>query len=216
VPELDLSIVGKKSPEKIYEYKSKDVILYALGIGAQISDLQFIYEGVPGGLKVFPSFATIPKIAAFPKLGKISFPRLIHGEELVRLYKLFPPQGKIICFSEVTSIYDKGKAAVINVTFTGLSKDRAPLFGIFLQILVLRIELLRTKRLYIALTETSILYTLIKRPLALEDKKNQYYTVYVPMVLQQEQFYKVYATVISHDLKSLKFDLVMLYTLEKR
>jgi acyl dehydratase len=130
VPELDLSIVGKKSPEKIYEYEKKDVILYALGIGAQISELQFLYEGVSGGLKVFPSFATIPKIAAFPKLGKISFPRLIHGEELVRLYKPFPPQGKIICFSEVTSIYDKGKAAVINVTFTGLSKDRAPLFEV--------------------------------------------------------------------------------------
>ena len=41
---LDLSVIGKKNPEKIYEYDSKDVILYALGIGAQISELQFIYE----------------------------------------------------------------------------------------------------------------------------------------------------------------------------
>ena len=48
----------KKNLEKIYKYNSKDVILYALGIGAQISELQFIYEGVSGGLKVFPSFAT--------------------------------------------------------------------------------------------------------------------------------------------------------------
>ncbi len=127
---LDLSVVGKKNPEKIFEYNSKDVILYALGIGAQISELQFIYEGVSGGLKVFPSFATIPRRVAFPKLGKISFPRLIHGEELVRIYKPFPPQGKIICFSEVTNIFDKGKAAVINVTTTGLTKDRTPLFEI--------------------------------------------------------------------------------------
>ncbi|MBY8988702.1 MAG: hypothetical protein KGD61_09630, partial [Candidatus Lokiarchaeota archaeon] len=107
---LDLSVIGKKNPEKIYEYDSKDVILYALGIGAQISELQFIYEGAPGGLKVFPSFATIPRRVAFPKLGNISFPRLIHGEELVRIHKSFPPQGKIICFSEVTNIFDKGKA----------------------------------------------------------------------------------------------------------
>ena len=126
--ELDLSLVGKKSPENIYEFKSKDVILYALGIGAQISELQFIYEGVSGGLKVFPSFASLPKFAAFPDLGNISFPRLIHGEELVRLHKPFPARGKVICFSEVTSIYDKGKAAVINVTFTGLSKDRTPIY----------------------------------------------------------------------------------------
>ena len=127
---LDLSVVGKKNPENIFEYNSKDVILYALGIGAQISELQFIYEGVSGGLKVFPSFATIPRRVAFPKLGKISFPRLIHGEELVRIYKPFPPQGKIICFSEVTNIFDKGKAAVINVTTTGLTKDRTPIFEI--------------------------------------------------------------------------------------
>lgn len=128
--DLDLSVIGKKNPERIFEYSSKDVILYALGIGAQISELQFIYEGVSGGLKVFPSFATIPRRVAFPNLGKIIFPRLIHGEELVRLYKPFQPKGKIICFSEVTNIYDKGKAAVINVTTTGLSKDRSPLFEI--------------------------------------------------------------------------------------
>ena len=130
MPELDLSIVGKKSPEKIFEYKNKDVILYALGIGAQISELPFIYEGVSGGLRVFPSFATIPKIAAFPKLGNISFPRLLHGEELIKLHKPFPARGELICFSEVTSIYDKGKAAVINVTFTGLLKDRTPIYDV--------------------------------------------------------------------------------------
>jgi len=43
---LDLNVVGKKNPEKIYKYTSKDVILYALGIGAQTSELQFLYEGV--------------------------------------------------------------------------------------------------------------------------------------------------------------------------
>jgi acyl dehydratase len=127
---LDLGIVGKRNPEKFFEYSSNDVILYALGIGAQISELQFIYEGVSGGLKVFPSFATIPRRVAFPNLGKIIFPRLLHGEELVRLYKPFLPQGKIICYSEVTNIYDKGKAAIIEVLTTGLSKDRTPLFEI--------------------------------------------------------------------------------------
>lgn len=127
---LDFSVVGKKSPEKIFKYSSKDAILYALGIGAQVSELQFIYEGVSGGLKVFPSFATIPRRVVFPKLGKISFPKFIHGEELVQLHKPFTPQGEIICYSEVTNIYDKGKAALINVTTTGLSSNRSPLFDI--------------------------------------------------------------------------------------
>ncbi|MFX1288483.1 MAG: MaoC/PaaZ C-terminal domain-containing protein, partial [Promethearchaeota archaeon] len=127
---LDFSIVGKKNPEKVYNYNSKDVILYAVGIGAQASELPFIYEGVSKGLKVFPSFATIVRQVAFPRLGNISFPKFIHGEELVRVHKPFSPQGQITCFSEVTSIYDKGKAAVINITFTGLSRDRTPLFEV--------------------------------------------------------------------------------------
>lgn len=127
---LDFSIVGKKNPEKIFRYNTKDVILYAVGIGAQSDELPFIYEGVSGGLSVFPSFATIARRVAFPKLGNISFPKFIHGEELIRLHKPFPSQGEVICFSEVTSIYDKGKAAVINITFTGLSKDRTPLFEV--------------------------------------------------------------------------------------
>ena len=127
---LDLSVVGKKNPEKIYKYNNKDVILYALGIGAQITELPFIYESVSGGLKVFPSFVAVPRYRAFPKLGKIIYPKFIHGEELIRLQNPIPSQGEIICFSEVTSIYDKGKAAVINVKFTGLTKDRNPLFEI--------------------------------------------------------------------------------------
>jgi acyl dehydratase len=127
---LDLDVVGKKFPEKKFNYTSKDVILYALGIGAQIDELSFIYEGVKKGLKVFPSFATIARGVAFPNLGNIVFPKFIHGEESVKLYKLFNPQGEITCFSEVTNIYDKGKGAAIHVLFTGLTSDRQPLFEV--------------------------------------------------------------------------------------
>jgi len=128
---LDLSVIGKKSNEKIFKYNWKDVILYALGIGAQVDELPYIYENAQYGLKVIPSFATIVRMVAFPRLGNnIFFPRFIHGEELIRLYKSFPPQGEIICFSEVKNIYDKEKAAVIHVKFTGLTKERNPLFDV--------------------------------------------------------------------------------------
>ncbi|MFX1358439.1 MAG: MaoC/PaaZ C-terminal domain-containing protein [Promethearchaeota archaeon] len=123
--------MGKKSDEKIFKYNWKDVILYALGIGAQVDELPFIYENAQNGLKVIPSFATIVRMVAFPRLGNnIFFPRFIHGEELIRLHKPFSPQGEIICFSEVTNIYDKEKAAVIHVKFTGLTKERNPLFDV--------------------------------------------------------------------------------------
>ncbi len=127
---LDLSVVGKKNPERSFKYTWRDTALYALGIGAQTDELSFIYENTPGGIKVFPSFATIARGVAFPRLGNIFFPRFIHGEELIHLHKPFPSQGEVICFSEVTDIFDKGKAAVIHVKFTGLTKDREPLFDV--------------------------------------------------------------------------------------
>jgi len=67
---------------------------------------------------------------AFPNLGNIVFPKFIHGEESVKVFKPFKPQGEIICFSEVTNIYDKRKGAAIHVLFTGLTSNREPLFEV--------------------------------------------------------------------------------------
>ena len=55
---LDLSRIGKVI-ESTANYDWKDCILYAVGIGAQADELPFVYERNPGGLQVFPSFATI-------------------------------------------------------------------------------------------------------------------------------------------------------------
>jgi len=52
---VDLSVIGKKSEPKVFEYDWKEAILYALGIGAQTDELDFLYENAPGGFKVFPS-----------------------------------------------------------------------------------------------------------------------------------------------------------------
>ncbi|MBA7533903.1 hypothetical protein ES705_26149 [subsurface metagenome] len=127
---LDLSVVGVKNPERTFKYTWRDAVLYAVGVGAQADELPLVYENTPGGIKVLPSFATIARGVAFPRLGSIFFPRFIHGEELIHLHKPFPREGEIICFSEVTDIFDKGKAAVIHVKFTGLTKDRDPLFDV--------------------------------------------------------------------------------------
>ena len=57
--ELDWSTVDREPMTYEYQYTWKDVVLYALGIGARIDELSFIYENIPGGLKVFPSFAVM-------------------------------------------------------------------------------------------------------------------------------------------------------------
>jgi hypothetical protein len=77
---LDLSVVGVKNPERTFKYTWRDAVLYAIGVGAQTDELSLVYENTPGGIKVLPSFATIARGIAFPRLGNIFFPRFIHGE----------------------------------------------------------------------------------------------------------------------------------------
>jgi acyl dehydratase len=117
---VDPSVVGKKSEPNYWEYDWKDVVLYALGIGAKEDELEFVYENTPGGVKVFPSFAVIAAFGMTMPFGTdIDFTQILHGEQSIRLFRPFPSQGKIERIGEVTSIYDKQKAAVINTMITG-------------------------------------------------------------------------------------------------
>ncbi len=41
---IDASAVGKELPETTFEYTDRDVMLYALGVGATAQDLKFVFE----------------------------------------------------------------------------------------------------------------------------------------------------------------------------
>lgn len=113
---IDLRLVGKKYGPISFEYTSKDVILYALGIGAQTEELPFVYENVKGGLRVFPSFSVVMGMDLLIDLFKDLEPdlsRFIHGEQAVKLYRPIPPEGKTLVEGEITNIYDKGKGALL-------------------------------------------------------------------------------------------------------
>ena len=113
---IDLDVIGKKYGPRSFEYTWKDTVLYALGIGAQEEELSFIYENVKGGLKVFPSFCIVMGSPLFKELFKdmknVDFSRFIHGEQVIKLYRLIPPQGKTLVEGGITNIYDKGKGAL--------------------------------------------------------------------------------------------------------
>jgi len=125
---FNLDNIGKKTKEIKFEYGWKDVILYALGIGAQADELPFVYENVKGGLKVFPSFATITSFnanASMYAIGKMSgslLSRMVHGYQQIKMYKPFKKKGTIVNVGELVSILDKGKNAVINSRVKGTSK----------------------------------------------------------------------------------------------
>jgi len=94
MPEVDLSVIGNKTDPVVFEYTWRDVALYSLGVGASADALPFVYEGLPGGIKVLPSFCVAPAIKAFPYVGKdIEWSLMLHGEQTIRLSRPFPPEG---------------------------------------------------------------------------------------------------------------------------
>jgi len=126
---INLNVIGQ-SRESVFEYNWKDAVLYALGIGAQTSELPFLYERTQGGVKVFPSYAVIAAdgAAPFDKLGNVEWAKLIHGEQYIKLYRPFPPQGKITRKGTITNIYDKGKNAIIHSVRQGFDEKGEHIF----------------------------------------------------------------------------------------
>jgi len=127
---MDLSLVGRSSKPHEFSYTERDVILYALGVGATTDELEFVYEGVPGGLQVIPSFSILaPGGSIVEVLGPdIDFPRLLHGEQLIRMHRPIPPSGTITTVGTLSDIFDKGKAAVIHFKTESTLADGEPLF----------------------------------------------------------------------------------------
>lgn len=112
-------------------YTWKDVVLYALGIGAEAEDLDFLYEGAKGGLKVYPSFAGLLAGSVVRDFVEEQHPpRVLHGEQHVRLMAPLPPEGELWVTGRITEVFDKGKAAVIHFRSEGGTKAGQPLFEV--------------------------------------------------------------------------------------
>jgi len=121
---VDLSVIGIKTEPVVFEYTWRDVVLYALGVGATAEELSLVYENAPGGLKVLPSFCVVPALRAFPNCGNdIEWSLMLHGEQTIRLSRPIPPAGKLIQTGVITDIFDKGKGAVFHAKITGKTED---------------------------------------------------------------------------------------------
>lgn len=131
MPKIDLKLMGRKSEPVVFDYTWRDVVLYALGVGASADELPFIYENAAGGLKVLPSFCVVPAIRAFPRIeGDVDWSLMLHGEQFIRLHRPLPAQGRMVQQGELTRIYDKGKGALIQIDIKGTNEAGDPLYDI--------------------------------------------------------------------------------------
>ena len=113
---FDLTIVDKPTAPRALSYTWKDTVLYALGVGAKVDELDYLYEG--RGPKVLPSFAVVSKFdPMLDVLGKSggNLAMVVHGGERVRIHKPFAPAGTLTTTAKIRGIYDMRRLAVVLV-----------------------------------------------------------------------------------------------------
>lgn len=130
MPVLDTErLLRYKVPEAHDLYDARDTILYALGTGAgmasHVDDLDFVFER---RLKALPSMAFVlgtPGFWAMDPAAGLDWPRLLHGEQSLVLYRPLEAQGEIIGNTRIGDIADKGpgKPALVRIhrTLTDVS-----------------------------------------------------------------------------------------------
>ena len=93
----------------------RDVILYALAVGASNRNLRLVYERE---LQVLPTMATLLADDGFWLMEpqyRLAWVRILHGEQGLIAHSPIPAGGRVRCVQKIDAIYDKGadKGAVL-------------------------------------------------------------------------------------------------------
>lgn len=125
---------GQNSEENdVFEFNERDVILYALAVGAsltQSSELKFLYEG-HDQFSILPTFYVLPALQcvmssssttnAVP--GKdIDLSNVLHGEQYIEVFDL-PTGGPLTSKANVSEVLDKGSGAAIVSDINSFDKN---------------------------------------------------------------------------------------------
>lgn len=111
---LNLDAVGQEFGPSERSWTSKDTLLYAVGVGAGLDELQFTTENTRGvDQQVLPTYCVMVGGAGFGNIGSFNFAMLVDGGREITLHRPLPVEGKIKTTGKVTGIYDKGSGAVV-------------------------------------------------------------------------------------------------------
>ena len=129
--------VGTETEARERTWDSKDCLLYALGVGAGMEDptgaeLEFTSENTANVVqRALPSMAVVLQAGGLniAALGSPDLTKMLHGSQGFTIHREIPTQGVLRTTSKITGIWDKGAAAVVEMTGESVLVDTGePLF----------------------------------------------------------------------------------------
>lgn len=117
---------GEGSP---FDYTDRDVILYALSLGATRKELPLVYEN-DEAFQTLPTFGVLPWFSADTPFNlddlvpNFSPMMLLHGEQYLEVHKYpVPTAAKTLTYAKLVDVVDKGSASIVTNGYT--TKDAA-------------------------------------------------------------------------------------------
>ncbi|ALC49960.1 Mfe2 [Drosophila busckii] len=114
----------KDAVEDSFSFGNRELILYALGIGATTTnskDMRFLYEN-DADFSALPTFFVLPGLMmtmssslvanALPQ-GGVDLSNILHGEQYLEIMDDLPTSGKLLTRGKVFDVMDKGSGAVV-------------------------------------------------------------------------------------------------------
>jgi len=116
---INHDVVGATGEPAEHSWRSKDCLLYSLGVGAGTDELAFTTENTNGVTQqVLPTQAVVLAPGGFSllsRLGSVNWTRLLHAGQTISLAGPLPTEGRLTATSRIAGIYDKKVAALVVV-----------------------------------------------------------------------------------------------------
>ena len=118
-----------------FSWTSKDSLLYAMGVGAGVSDptgfeLEFTTENSNDVTqRALPTQVVVMGGGSTPGFGDFNPVHLLHAEQAITLHQPVPAAGTAVATGRVGPVYDKGKAALVYLETDVADVDGNPIWN---------------------------------------------------------------------------------------
>lgn len=123
---LNPDAVGEETGPKRVAWSPEDCMLYSLGVGAGVDELEFTTENTQGvQQQVLPTFPVVLGMDSrvLKLIGEFDLAKLVHAAQAVEVPGPLPTSGAVVTTSRVANMYDKSTAALVVIESDSVDED---------------------------------------------------------------------------------------------